>query len=133
MNLAINCLDQSETYISSNHFSQMKSIHTPKLGELYKLNLSVSMFHYIINPRNHRGFISSSLSFNSSYYGYPTRTNSNLSVKRFNRTASQSSFVYQGIKNCNMLRINLKSISTGNFKIKFKNHISSQYRSFFFF
>ena len=79
-----------------------------KLDDLYKFNLSVSMFNYINNPTDLRDFNSSCLSFTSSYHGCQTRTNSILSVIRFNRTASQSSFVYHSIKNWNMLPRNLK-------------------------
>ena len=65
-----------------------------KLDECYKFNLSVSMLNCINNPTDNRDFISSCLSFNSSYHVNQTRTNNNLSVIRFKRTASQSSFVY---------------------------------------
>ena len=98
-----------------------------KLDDLYRFNLSVSMFNYINNPTDHRDFISCSLTYNSSYHGYSTRTNNNLSVIRFNRTASQSSFVYQSIKNWNMLPMNLKTTSKTNFKIKLRKHFCSQY------
>ena len=80
------------------------------------------MFNCINNPNNHREFISSCLFLNSSYLGYQTKTNSNLSVICFNRTASQSAFVYQRIKNWNKLPISLKIISKANFKIKLTNH-----------
>ena len=47
-------------------------------------------------PIHYNDCISSCLSNNSNYHRYQTRTQSDLSVIRFNRTASQSSFIYQG-------------------------------------
>ena len=107
-----------------------------KLGDFYKFNLSVSMFNYINNLTNQRDCILSCIFFNLSYHGYQTRTNSNLSVIRFNRTASQSSFVYKSMKNWNMLPVNLKSISTAKLKIKLKitfAHNTKCFCSFNFF
>ena len=115
----------------TNYF--LKSNLILKLDDFNKFNISVSLFNYINNPTNPRDFISSRLSLNSSYHGYETRTYSNLYVIRFNRTASQSSFVYRSIKNWNMLPMNLKSTSTANLKIKPTNHFRSHYQSFFFF
>ena len=104
-----------------------------KLGDFYKFNLSVSMFNYINNLTNQRDCILSCIFFNLSYHGYQTRTNSNLSVIRFNRIASQSSFVYQSPKNWNMLPMNLKKVSTANFKTKLKITFAFITKVFFYF
>ena len=74
-----------------------------KLDELYKFNLSKSMFNYINNPIPCSDYISSCLSYNSNYHSYQTRTQNDLSIIRFNRTSSQSSFIYQGTKVWNKL------------------------------
>ena len=99
-----------------------------KLDELYKFNLSKSMFNYINNPSPCSDYISSCLSYNSNYHSYQTRTQNDLSVIRFNRTASQSSFIYQGTKVWNNLPQNLKTVNSAeNFKFKLKKHFCSQY------
>ena len=119
----------------TNYFSKNNLIL--KLDDLYKFNLAMSMFNYINNPTDHRDLISSRLTYNSSYHGYSTRTNNNLSVIRFSCTASQSSFVYQSIKNWFMLPLNLKSTSKTNFKVKLRKTLllsilKAYFISFFF-
>ena len=62
------------------------------------------MFEYVNYPKFHRDFITSCISYNSVIHEYQTRTNSSLSVVIFNRTASQSPYAYQSIKNWNIFQ-----------------------------
>ena len=107
------------------------------MDNFYKFNLSISMFNYISNPTNCRDFISSSLSSNSTYHDYPTSTNNNLFVNRFNRTVSQSSYIHQSKKkiifHSRIWEISvLLPNSESNFKITFVLIIKI-YSSFFCF
>ena len=69
-----------------------------ELNDLYKLNVSTSRFTYPKYSTIHTEFVSSCMSFNSVKHEYQTRTSNNISVIRFNRTASQSSYAYKSIK-----------------------------------
>ena len=98
-----------------------------KLDDLYKFNMSISTINYMKNSINQRDFISSCLSFILTYHEYQTGMGSNLSVTRFNRTASQSSYIYQSINNWSTLPTNLKNItSSTSFRIKLKYHFCFQ-------
>ena len=100
-----------------------------KLNELYKFNLSKSMFNYISNPIHCNDYISSCLSYNSNYHRYQTKKQSDLSIIHFDRNTFQSSFIYQGTKVWNNLPQILKIIiSADNFKFKLKKkHFWSHY------
>ena len=77
------------------------------------------MFNCIKNPIHCSDYIYSCLTYNSNYDRYQTRTQSELSVVRFNRTVSQSSFIYQGTKVRNKLPQTLRIINSAeNFKFK---------------
>ena len=93
-----------------------------KLEVLYKFILSSSRFNCMNNPTIYRDFISSCISSTSIYHEYQPRLRNNLSYIRFNRTAAQSSYFHQSIKNWNDLLTNLRIISSSTiFRIKLKN------------
>ena len=75
----------------TNYFS--KENFTLKLDDIYKCSLSISIFHYLNYQIFLRDLTSSCISFNLVNHEYQSRTISSLSVNRFNRTASQSSYV----------------------------------------
>ena len=117
---------------NTNSFSKNNLIL--KLDVLYKFNLSISIFNCMNNSTIHGDFISSWKSSNSTYHEYQTRLRNFSSVSHFNRTVSQSSYIYQSINKWNELATNLKfNRSSTSFRIKLKRSFALSAKAFLYF
>ena len=102
-----------------------KSNNILKLSDLYNFSLCSHVFNYIKSPSNN---LTSRLHPNSEIHNHNTRSRTNLVVPRFNRSATQSSFMYSSVTEWNKLSPNIKnSISNHVFKSKLKRYYCSLY------
>ena len=113
---AMNCLP----YNAHTHdfFRDMRLL---KLYDLHNIALMTDMYRRVGSdeipvqaiPRNH---------------DYNTRNRNLLNIPRFNRTATQNSFVYQQIIKWNNIPSDLKEANSGSkFKVAYKSYLQSLY------
>ena len=92
-----------------------------KLNDIYKINLCSHMYNYITSPDTH--ILSSRFQTNSNYHNHNTRNRNNIVTQHFNRSSSQSCFLFQSTKEWNLIPVVIKSSNTlQTFKRKLKIH-----------
>ena len=97
-----------------------------KLKELYKLNLCSLLFDYI-HTDNVFTF-SNRLTTHAQTHSHDTRNQNNISLPRYTKSRSQSSFLYQSIKEWNLLPNTIKhSTNKNSFKVRLKSHYIANY------
>ena len=97
-----------------------------KLNDIYRLNLTSHMYNIRINPANYD--ISLHPRSMSSIHSYNTRNRDSFTIPRYNRTASQSSFLYQSAKEWNLIPQQIKDSSgCASFKSNLRNYYCSLY------
>ena len=102
-----------------------KSNNILKLSDLYNLSLCSHVFNYIKSPDNN---LNSRLHPNSQIHNHNTRNRANLVIPRFNRSATQSSFIYSSITEWNKLSSDIKNCESNQvFKSKLKRYYCSLY------
>ena len=102
-----------------------KSNNILKLSDLYNLSLCSHVFNYIKSPDNN---LNSRLHPNSQIHNHNTRNRTNLVIPRFNRSATQSSFIYSSITEWNKLSSDIKNCESNQvFKSKLKRYYCSLY------
>ena len=97
-----------------------------KLHDIYRLNLTSHTYNIRNNPSNYD--ISLHPRAMSSIHSYNTRNRNSLTIPRYNRTASQSSFLFQSSKEWNLIPQQIKdSSSCTSFKYNLRKFYYSQY------
>ena len=109
----------------NNHTTQyFKEATILKLQDVYGLNICSTLF--ISLTCNNK--ILPGLQITSERYNYSTRNSTSLVLPQFNRSRTQSSFIYQAIKEWNSLPEAIKSSrSVFAFKFNLKVHYFSRY------
>ena len=79
-----------------------------KLSDLYNLSVCSHVFNYIKSTNNN---LTSCLHPNSEIHNHNTRNRTNLLVLRFNRSATQSSFIHSSITELNNLSPDKKTVN----------------------
>lgn len=106
---------------TTRYFKEAKIL---KLEDIYKLNICSTVFTSLTSNNN----ISPRLQITSERHNYSTRNSTSLVLPQFNRSRTQSSFIYQAIKEWNSLPEAIKSSrSLFAFKFKLKAHYFSRY------
>ena len=96
-----------------------------KLTDLYNLNICSQLFNYI---NNENCDMQARIRTHSQMHSHNTRHSSNLVPLRFNRTTSQSSFIYRAITQWNLIPQNVKNCtSVRTFKHRLRDHYCCQY------
>ena len=84
------------------------------------------MYNYIRLPDTH--IFSSRFQTNSNFYNHNTRNRNNIITQHFNRSSSQSCFLFQSTKEWNLIPVVIKSSDTlQTFKRKLKIRYCSLY------
>ena len=97
-----------------------------KLNDIYRVNLTSHIYNMKKNPANYDSSLHPRSM--SSIHSYNTRNRDSLTIPRYNRTASQSSFLYQSTKEWNLLPQQIKDSSGyASFKKNLRNYYCSLY------
>ena len=102
-----------------------KSGNLLKLNDLYNLSICSQLYKYI-NTENCE--IRDKITAHFQIHGHNTRHNRNLVTPRYNRTTSQSSYIYQAITQWNLLPEHIKQCETVHaFKRQLRDMYCGQY------
>ena len=97
-----------------------------KLYDIYRLNLTSHMYNIRKNPDNYDTSIHPSTM--SSIHSHNTRNRNSFAVPRYNRAASQSSFMYQSAKEWNLIPQQVRDSSgSASFKSNLRKFYCSRY------
>ena len=96
-----------------------------KLEDLYKLNLCSHLYSYTNSTENS---FYSRINPHSDTHNHYTRNRNNLVLPRYSKTSSQSSFIYQSIKEWGNIPVSIQTSRTiHSFKRTLKKHYYSLY------
>ena len=111
---------------NNSHTTQhFKSLKVLKLKDLYILKLCCMVFSSLNSSQNN---LSLMLQAQYRHHTHNTRSGGELTLPRYRRTSSQSSFLFQSIKVYNSLPLNLRNcISITSFKINVKKYLLEAY------
>jgi len=108
---------------TSYYFKQMGVL---KLEDLYKYQIAVYLYKTI--KENHDNQLAVALNQHMDIHNYNTRNRTHFQIPIFNRSLSQFSIEYTGVKTWNSLPSSIKnSTSLGSFKCKLRSNILNLY------
>ena len=98
-----------------------KDMQLLKLYDLHNIALMTDMYRRVSSTEM-------PIQARSTNHAYNTRNRNLLNIPRFNRTATQNSFVYQQIIKWNNIPSDLKEANSGSkFKVAYKSYLQSLY------
>ena len=108
-------------YLSSTR-DKFEALKILKLEALYKVKIANQVFAYFNSSSN----CNLTFNINSQYHGYNTRNRNLLTIPQFNKSKTQLSICYQGVKVWNSIPEAIRNSKTINeFKNKYKSYLLS--------